>query len=161
MKWIPGFEDLYAVTLKGEVISFHGEQPISLVPTEIQGGYLKVALHHNGQRTDHLIHRLVLETFMSECPPGCEARHLDGNPKNNLLNNLAWGTPLQNSADKRSHGTIVCGENHGRVKVTTEQVREIKERYANGETQESIAADYPITRRMVGLIVNGKKWTHL
>src|SRR5271166_1685861 len=46
-------------------------------------------------------HTLVLLTFVGPCPEGYECRHLDGNPANNRLRNLAWGTRLENAADQR------------------------------------------------------------
>lgn len=51
------------------------------------------------------IHRLVLEAFVGPCPPGMLCRHLNGNPADNRLENLRWGTPSENSYDKGRHGT--------------------------------------------------------
>lgn len=39
------------------------------------------------------IHRLVLQAFVGPCPEGMEARHLNGDPSDNRLENLCWGTP--------------------------------------------------------------------
>lgn len=49
------------------------------------------------------VHRLVLETFVGPCPEGMEARHLDGDPNNNDLANLCWGTHLENMRDRARH----------------------------------------------------------
>jgi HNH endonuclease len=51
------------------------------------------------------LHSLVLECFVGPRPPGMECRHLDGNPSNNALENLAWGTRSENRADQVRHGT--------------------------------------------------------
>lgn len=56
------------------------------------------------------IHRLVLETFIGPAPEGLQTRHLDGNPRNNRLDNLCWGTPKENQADRALHGTDNKGE---------------------------------------------------
>jgi hypothetical protein len=53
-----------------------------------------------------------------------QCRHLDGNRSNNRLDNLAWGTPLENGADKARHGTAK-GERNGRAKLTAAKVRRI------------------------------------
>ena len=50
------------------------------------------------------------------------------------------------------------GEKNGNSKITIEQVNEIKNRYANGDSCRKIAEDYPIQRSMVNYIVNGKFW---
>ncbi len=47
------------------------------------------------------VHRLILEAFVGPCPDGMESRHLDLDPSNNRLGNLAWDTPEQNRDDNR------------------------------------------------------------
>jgi len=37
--------------------------------------------------------------------PGEVCRHLNGNPHDNRLDNLSWGTPSENMLDKARHGT--------------------------------------------------------
>ncbi len=58
-----------------------------------------------GKRTYRFIHQLVLETFVGPCPQGMICRHLDGNKTNNRVENLCWGTSLENAQDKFIHGT--------------------------------------------------------
>lgn len=57
-------------------------------------------------RKTRYFHRLVLEAFIGPCPEGMECRHLDGDAGNNRLENLAWGTPIENGEDKVRHGTM-------------------------------------------------------
>lgn len=61
-------------------------------------GYYQVALNGHTVR----VHRLVLAAFVG--PSSMLGRHLDGNSKNNTLENLRYGTPLENSADRIAHG---------------------------------------------------------
>lgn len=68
-------------------------------------GYLKVELHKDGKITHTNIHRLVLEAFTGPCPDGMEACHNDGNPTNNTIENLRWGTRSENRQDAVKHGT--------------------------------------------------------
>src|SRR5262245_38045005 len=53
--------------------------------------------------------RLVLLAFVGPCPEGMECRHLDGNPQNNHVDNLRWGTSAENTEDQRRHGTLIGG----------------------------------------------------
>lgn len=73
-------------------------------PRRIRGndngtGYLIV----NVLGKTRLVHRLVLEAFSGVCPTGLEARHLNGDRKDNRLCNLAWGTREENIEDKKRH----------------------------------------------------------
>lgn len=55
------------------------------------------------------VHRLVLETFVGPMPQGLQVRHLDGDPKNNHLVNLAYGSAKENAADRDRHGRTFNG----------------------------------------------------
>ena len=75
--------------------------------TGSQHGHLGVHLSRNGEKACKFVHRLVLEAFVGPCPAGMVCRHFpDRNPANNRLENLQWGTPLENEADKLVHGTM-------------------------------------------------------
>lgn len=109
----------------------------------------------------HWVHRLVLEAFEGPCPAGMEGCHGDGNPANNHLGNLRWDTDKGNAADRLKHGTDAVGENNPMAKLTEEQAIEIKGRISNGESDDEIAAHFPITARGVKSIRNGYTWRHV
>jgi hypothetical protein len=73
-------------------------------------GEMESWTNNDGYRLVHLngrlvyVHRLVLETWRGPCPPGREARHLDGDASNNRLTNLRWGTHAENTWDVIRHG---------------------------------------------------------
>lgn len=51
-------------------------------------------------------HALVLRAFVGPRPEWAEhIRHLDGDPTNNVLSNLRYGTPSENQLDSVRHGT--------------------------------------------------------
>jgi hypothetical protein len=51
----------------------------------------RVAQLFDGEKTKKIaIGRLVLLTFVGESPPGRVARHLNGDPEDDRLDNLAW-----------------------------------------------------------------------
>jgi len=52
------------------------------------------------------VHHLVLETFVGPCPEGMETRHLNGDPSDNRLENLAWGSREDQISDQKKHGTF-------------------------------------------------------
>lgn len=66
--------------------------------------YVNLTPAEGGKYRTFRVHRLVLLAFVGPCPEGMEARHEDGDPSNNRLDNLAWGTPAENRADNRRLG---------------------------------------------------------
>lgn len=87
----------YMVSSYGRVIGAKGS---ILKPWKHRSGHLYVAL---GKGDKHQVHRLVIEAFGEPQPHGTECRHLDGNPTNNHISNLAWGTRKENIDDHKSH----------------------------------------------------------
>jgi hypothetical protein len=79
----------YQVSTEGRVWSEHTEKVLSPY-TDEQGEYLIVDLRDEGARTQRSVHTLVLEAHEGPPPDGHEAHHIDGDPKNNELDNLEY-----------------------------------------------------------------------
>lgn len=91
-------------------------------------GYLSVSVKLEGKRITRRVHRLVLCAFVGSPPsPESHCRHLDGNPRNNRVENLVWGTGIENAKDKVLHGTQPYGEAVHTARLTQKQVRVIRE----------------------------------
>ena len=112
---IPGYEGLYEVSDLGRVRSLgRTTRDRKVVPPRVMkgspdmGGYLSVKLYGGeqgrGGRKLRKVHHLVLEAFVEPKPQGKMCRHLDGDPQNNSLENLRWGTCAENAQDKIRHG---------------------------------------------------------
>lgn len=69
-------------------------------------GHQVVDLYINGTRRHRYLAVLVAEAFIPNPNNYPEVRHLDGNPHNNAVSNLAWGTHLDNMNDAKKHGTF-------------------------------------------------------
>lgn len=68
-------------------------------------GYWRVELSRNSKPTCFQVHRLVLSAFVGPLPEGKEVCHNNGNPGDNRLENLRYGTKSENNLDRVKHGT--------------------------------------------------------
>lgn len=147
----------YEVSDHGQVRSWKGKVPKLLRQIPRKSGHLYLFLYRNNRSHKRYVHRLVLEAFRGPAGPDEECRHLDGNPANNRLDNLAWGTAQQNTDDKRRHGTIPEGEQVRAHKLTEEQVREIRARYP-AESSRVLARKYNVAHVTIQKAANGSRW---
>ena len=117
-KWkdVVGYGGLYEVSNQGHVRSLDRESIDSsgrkrstkgrmLKGSKRESGYRHVILYQGDSRKTKLVHRLVLEAFVGPAPKGMACRHLNGDPTDNRLENLAWGTTSTNNRDMVTHGT--------------------------------------------------------
>jgi len=163
---IPEFVGLYQVSNYGRVRALARKDPLG---KNLQGGLRKLATDRDGYQ--HLIlskkskqnqrkaHRLVLEAFAGPCPDGMQCRHIDGNPRNNHLSNLKWGTLSENQKDRNIHGTDHRGSKHYGAKLCELDVWLI--RNVTGVTQKQIADFFGISFQNVSSIQNRKTWAHV
>lgn len=96
----------YFVSDLGRVVSMKNPRRPRIKAVQVTGrDGREVVFLHDGRQHSVPVHRLVGEAFLGPLPDGMETRHLDGNPTNNRLVNLRYGTHLENEEDKRQHGT--------------------------------------------------------
>ena len=122
--------------------------------------YLRVRIYQQAHLTRIRVHTAVLLAFVGPRPPGQECRHLDGNPLNNQIANLTWGTPSENAADKRRHQTQLRGEQVPQAILTEAAVRDIRDRLGS-ETRTALAAEYGVARSTLDDVATGRSWGHV
>lgn len=167
-KWrsVVGYEGRYEISDCGNVRSLrtpcgtYRQHPLTRKSQTTACGHLKIQLQ---RPKNFYIHRLVLEAFVGSCPPGLQCRHLDGDPTNNALGNLVWGTQIQNYADRRRHGVCNTGERNGMARLTWRQVRIIRELKARGcpVTQQRLAKWFDVPASVISNIRRGIRWQEL
>lgn len=98
-KWIPGFEGKYQASNLGRIKSFKINKKDGQI---MKGNVLKDGrVRINLEGTKYLVHRLVLQTFVEQPDEVHElVLHLDGDPTNNSLENLKWGSYKDNANDE-------------------------------------------------------------
>jgi hypothetical protein len=168
----PGFHG-YAVSSSGEAWTCRtpggsgrnrggiGKEWRKLAPLKVSDGYLGLGLYSGSGRAKRArVHRLVLEAFVGPCPEGMECRHLDGDPSNNRLDNLAWGTQSQQHEDRALHGTSNRGHHRsGVAKLTIEEVAEIRSLVGTVPNKD-LAIRYGVSRPTISNIRHRRKWSH-
>lgn len=112
-KWIPGYEGLYYATTDGQI--FSAKIGRFMKPHFMPNGYLNVLLYKDKKKSAHGIHRLVAMTFISN--PGClpQVNHIDGDKKNNRVENLEWCTSSGNIQHAYDNGMKENCRNHCRI----------------------------------------------
>lgn len=104
-------------------------------------------------------HRIACEMAHGSCPPGKETAHSCLTRACLNKRHLSWKTRPQNMQDKVRDNTHQRGERHPLSKLTEDQVREIKRRYAEGGcTHRSLAAEYGVSFWLIRQILVGNRW---
>lgn len=164
---IPGYESFYQVSDCGRVRSLpHMSMRRNGAKYCVQGrilkpfkhnksGHLAVMLCKDGGRKIVFVHRLVMLTFVGHAQDQIDIRHLNSDPKDNHLSNLAYGTRSENMIDASKLGHI-CNQ-----KLSPYNVLEIRERLANKENRRIIAKHFGIAVSTVGNIASGHIYSWL
>ncbi len=150
IKDYPGYE----IDEAGTVWSLKGKTPKMLIPSKHPRGYRTVGLRKDNKTHTVWVHRLVLETFVGVRPTGFECRHLNGDRSDNRLDNLTWGTPSSNQNDRVMHGT---SNRNRQVKLSVDDVADIKLLRTLGHTCTSIADRYGVSHQHISDITRGKE----
>ena len=108
-------------------------------------------------------HRYSWSLANGDIPNGMIVCHHCDNPPCVRPSHLFLGTHQDNASDKqgKGRGRSGYGETQGLHKLTEEQIREIRARYAAGEYQRSLALEYGVHFTNIGYIVRRETWAHV
>lgn len=159
----------YWITDEAKVYSTREESTGRIVPWKwkemaitIDGGYRTVGLCRGKKQYHRRVARMMLESFKGmPKKKGEHCRHLDGNPLNDTLENLAWGSCKDNMQDKVRHGRSSKGSKHHKTHMTEADVIRMRWAWMKGVSQLELAEIYGVTRRNVNSIIRRKTWTHI
>ena len=104
---------------------------------------------------------VAYELFKGPLIPGLHVCHSCDNPRCVNPAHLWLGDDMANSLDKRAKGRSNTGERHGKAKLTTAQVQEIRALRRDGVAASRIAERFGITRAYVYRVQHGMTWGHL
>lgn len=170
---VPGWEGYYEVSNAGRVRSMERivarsdgrTQRLAARVRKAQvqpDGRASLILCRDSAPRIALVHRLVALAFLGAPREGQEVCHRDGNPLNNHVSNLRWGSHSENMMDRVEHGTHNRGERHNMVKLSEGEVRDIRSLYAGGGlSQAALGKRFGVSQSLVHLIVSRRKWAWL
>lgn len=115
----------------------------------------------DGKKRTFRVHRLVMMAFNPvENMDELEVNHLDGNKKNNKLENLEWCTASENQKHAFKTGLQKArkGESSNFAKLTEDDVKQVFELRKQGLLQREIAEIVGCTSSNISAILRGKSW---
>lgn len=117
MKFIPGFNDRYALDEDGKVYSFNNFHKDEGNGAEIHGrinkfGYVQIRLTRfiGDKIRTYLVHRLMALTYIPNPENKPQVNHKNGKKHDNRLSNLEWATRSEN----KRHSIDILGEKPSR-----------------------------------------------
>lgn len=153
-----------------------------LVPISGAAGYGQISYRDaDGRSRNVLAHRLAWTVASGVAIPDglsvchtCDVRHCVRNDESGIyvvdgIEYPRWGhlflAPQQiNAIDavQKGHHAGLCGEAHHAARLTEDDVRVIRHRYASGDiSQRQLAHDYSVHVMTISHIVRRKNWPHV
>jgi len=163
-KDIPGYEGRYQASTEGRIRSlvrnargvchFTGEPFCRTVRGRIlspgkycKAGHLSVVLGHG--TAGKPVHQLIMLTFVGPPPEGMEVLHRNGDPTDNRLENLHYGTRTENILDVYRQGSKWR-------KLSVDDVQAIRFGFYCGIKGVELAAMYNVTPSIISAIKTGR-----
>lgn len=163
---IPNFST-YEVSNLGRVRSWHtfvNHEPLIMKTKLDRGGYITVPTMYNdlGLVKSTKVHRLVAMAFIPNPDNKPQVNHKDGDKTNNSVENLEWVTHKENFIHATATGLRPIGEEHGRHKLSWQDVNYIRSNYIKGSNiygTNALAKRFGVTPRLITLIMRNEIWT--
>lgn len=122
-------------------------------------GYIRYSFRFNGRLHAISVHRLIYAYFFGKdkLADNLVVNHKDGNPANNRIENLELCTTRDNikHAIKTRLRRV---ENTNTAKLDWEKVREIRQLYSEGLSQNELAKIYGVYQSTISAVILNKTW---
>ena len=115
-KNIKGYEGLYQISNLGNVKSFKNKNEKLLKPQADKNGYLRLGLRKENNRKFYSIHRLVAQHFIDNPSNKKQVNHIDGDKTNNVVSNLEWVNPVENTQHAWNNGLCETCRESSRIR---------------------------------------------
>ena len=116
-------------------------------------GYEAVNFSDKGVRTSRLVHRVMVETFISEDLKNLTVNHKDGNKLNNHIDNLELVSQKENNQHALSTGLTPIGENHSRAKIKDADLVKMIQEVQSGLSTVKASKKYGLSQSYVSKVM--------
>lgn len=168
-KDIPGYEGRYQASNMGRIRSldrkvrgvchFTGNEFYRNVKGQIlrpgrycKCGHVSVVLGHGAMGSP--VHQLVMRTFVGEPPEGMEVLHNNGDPTDNRLENLRYGTRTENILDVYGQGKVWR-------KLSIDDVQAIRFGFYCGISGVELSKMFGVSQSIISAIRKGRIYAWL
>lgn len=125
-------------------------------------GYLQCNLSVNAKAETIKVHAEVLAAFVGPKPDGLMGCHEDGDPSNNRVGNLRWGTSLSNTLDALRHGTKPIGSQVSYAILDEAAVVRIRNQQVWGRgDKQRLAQQFGVCKATISDVLSRKTWKHV
>jgi len=133
-----------------------------LRPSRSSSGHLSVVLTAEGRPFKHQVHRLVAKALIGPpAAPDLCVLHRDDNPKNNVPENLCWGTSKENAADRRlNRWHDLAGANNPAARLNERTVRAIRVWLTMGICGSCLGRIFGVSKETIYSIHKHRTWSN-
>ncbi len=131
-----------------------------LKPYPNSKNYLKIDVWTNGKREkQYFLHRMIAEVFIPNPKNHPQVNHIDGDKRNNSVQNLEWCDGSHNIQHAINSLGKMTDMNHGRTKIPATEIKILRWKKSIGYTLNlrEIAKKWGLDVKYLGKIINGKQ----
>jgi len=168
-KDVVGYEGIYFISDLGRIKStyknhrFIDKSGIKS-PKTTKYGYFGIELIKNKIHKHYAVHRLVAIAFIPNPDNLPQINHIDGNKKNNRIENLEWCNASMNGlhAYKMGLSTPVRGDANRNSKLDEDKVRLIRKLYYEDKLgQITIAKMLNVNKNAISGVITWRTWFYV
>ena len=154
MKDVLGWEGIYGINDSCEIVNLKTGW-IKIPTLNKARGYYYVCLKNGDRKRTYAYHRILAESLLPKPDGYHEVNHIDGDKKNNRIENLEWVTRSENHKHAYRLGLQTVNRPSS---LKYEDILEIRRLRESGLLHREIAVKFNVAVCTITLILLKKRW---